>query len=125
MKIRPFSSSEIATGLRSLSSAPARLCGRSTGTPATSSGAVTMKMISSTSITSTSGVMLISDIGGWRPFRGTPPGLIMGIESGLQLARQGRVEAVGEAAQPRLVTIYAMADTIEGDRRRNRREQAD
>ena len=37
--------------------------GRSTGTPTVSSGAVTMKTISSTSITSTNGVTLISLIG--------------------------------------------------------------
>ena len=39
------------------------VCGSSTGTPTVSSGAVTMKTTSSTSITSTSGVTLISDIG--------------------------------------------------------------
>jgi len=38
-------------------------CGRSTGIGQDTSGAVTMKMISSTSITSTSGVTLISAIG--------------------------------------------------------------
>ena len=37
--------------------------GRSTGTPTVSSGAVTMKMTSSTSMTSTSGVTLMSVIG--------------------------------------------------------------
>ena len=36
--------------------------GRSIGTPTVSSGAATMKMISSTSMTSTNGVTLISDI---------------------------------------------------------------
>jgi hypothetical protein len=39
------------------------VCGRSTGTPTVSNGAVTMKTTSSTSMTSTSGVTLISDIG--------------------------------------------------------------
>ena len=66
MKIAPFLSSAIWTGLACWSSAPARLSGRSTGTPATSKGAVTMKMISSTSITSTNGVTLISAIGARR-----------------------------------------------------------
>src|SRR5438309_1684896 len=37
-------------------------CGRSTSTPVWMSGADTMKMMSRTSITSTSGVTLISDI---------------------------------------------------------------
>ena len=41
----------------------ARLSGSSTGTPLASIGAVTMKMISSTSMTSTNGVTLISAIG--------------------------------------------------------------
>ncbi len=57
---------EISTGFWSCSSGLARLSGRFTGTPAVSSGAVTMKMISSTSITSTSGVTLISAIGARR-----------------------------------------------------------
>jgi hypothetical protein len=38
------------------------VCGRSTSMPCCISGAVTMKMISSTNITSTNGVTLISDI---------------------------------------------------------------
>ena len=50
----------------SLSMALARLSGRSSGTPEFSSGAVTMKMISSTSMTSTKGVTLISAIGARR-----------------------------------------------------------
>ena len=41
----------------------AAVLGRSTGTPTVISGAATMKMISSTSITSTMGVTLISAIG--------------------------------------------------------------
>ena len=45
----------------------ARVSGSSIGTAALSSGAVTMKMISSTSITSTSGVTLISATGARRP----------------------------------------------------------
>ena len=39
------------------------VCGRSTGTPTVSSGAATMKTTSRTSMTSTNGVTLISDIG--------------------------------------------------------------
>src|SRR6185369_7589685 len=50
----------MVTCLGSCGKALARLSGSSTGTPAVSSGAVTMKMISSTSMTSTSGVTLIS-----------------------------------------------------------------
>ena len=62
MNIAPVSSIETSIGFWSWSSALARLSGRFTGTPEVSSGAVTMKMISSTSITSTSGVTLISAI---------------------------------------------------------------
>ena len=39
------------------------VCGRSTGTPTVKSGAATIKTTSSTSMTSTSGVTLISAIG--------------------------------------------------------------
>jgi hypothetical protein len=49
-------------GSRSWPRAGARVLGRSTGTPTVNSGAVTMKTISSTSITSTKGVTLISDM---------------------------------------------------------------
>ena len=44
----------------SILSGAALVCGRSIGTPLASSGAATMKMISSTSMTSMNGVMLIS-----------------------------------------------------------------
>ncbi len=52
--------------------------GRSTSTPAESSGAVTMKMISRTSMTSTSGVTLIS-LSGARPL--PPPPVLIPIAS--------------------------------------------
>ena len=45
-----------------VSSALAFACGRFTSTPTLSSGAVTMKMMSSTSITSMYGTTLISDL---------------------------------------------------------------
>ena len=48
------------TGFFGSVSVVARDFGRSSGTPTVSSGAVTMKMTSSTSITSTIGVTLIS-----------------------------------------------------------------
>src|SRR5215467_3017882 len=47
-------------GSRSWSRLLARVCGKSIGTPTVSNGAETMKMMSSTSITSTIGVTLIS-----------------------------------------------------------------
>jgi hypothetical protein len=51
------------SGSSGLVIADALVFGSSTGTPTVSSGAVTMKMTSSTSMTSTIGVTLISDIG--------------------------------------------------------------
>ena len=72
MKTAPAASIEIATGSLFCSSAAALLSGRSTWTPVDEQGAVTMKMISSTSITSTIGVTLISAIGVRRPRRPGP-----------------------------------------------------
>ena len=51
---------ETVTGWLSVSTALASVFGSSTSTPVVSSGAEIMKMISSTSMTSTSGVTLIS-----------------------------------------------------------------
>src|SRR3954449_13301871 len=124
-KTAPVRSIEIATGSRFCSSAAALLCGRSTWTPVASKGAVTMKMIRSTSITSTIGVTLISAIGLLRPrwpplWRG--PIAISGFD--LQLPRQRPVEAVGEALEAGLDAVDAVAEAVVGDHRRNRREQA-
>jgi hypothetical protein len=47
-------------GLASTFKGAARVCGRSSGTPAVIRGAATMKTMSSTSMTSMNGVMLIS-----------------------------------------------------------------
>src|SRR5688500_5574337 len=173
----PSASSEIWTGFLSWSSAPALLSGRSTGTPATSNGAVTMKMMSRTSITSTIGVTLISAIGerrarrceprigpmairlpphrrwgggpgeaSWRgnwqklrqlplhhPSGGPPPHrFAAGRQRAnapssfqLQLAAEGRVEAVGEALEPRFEPVDAEAHAIVGDHGGDRGEQAE
>src|SRR5687768_6773177 len=126
MKIPPEASIETETGSWSCSSAAALLSGRSTWTPAVSKGAVTMKMISSTSMTSTIGVTLISDIGDRRPRRPAPrmgPIAILGIH--LQLAAQGAVEAVGEALEAGLEAIDAVAEAVVGDHRRDGGEQTD
>ena len=56
----PWSSMAMATGFLSMFSSPALVEGRSIGTPDDSSGAATMKMMSSTSMTSMKGVMLMS-----------------------------------------------------------------
>src|SRR6185312_125323 len=57
----PSARMETVSGWFWLSMAPASVFGSWIGTPAVSSGAEIMKMISSTSITSTSGVTLISE----------------------------------------------------------------
>ena len=61
-----------ATLIVFIGSALAAVFGSSTGTPTVSKGAATMKMINSTSITSTNGVTLISDIGFVRDLRLRP-----------------------------------------------------
>ena len=61
--MRPSGFTVMVMGSFSWLSALAWVFGRSTGTPTVISGAATMKMMSSTSITSTSGVTLISAIG--------------------------------------------------------------
>ena len=59
----PSAASVTTTGRRVSETRAAVVSGSSTGTPPVISGVVTMKMTSSTSITSTSGVMLISASG--------------------------------------------------------------
>ena len=63
MKIAPSLLTVMTVGSFGSLIGGASVCGRSTGTPTVSSGAVTMKTTSSTSMTSTSGVTLISAIG--------------------------------------------------------------
>ena len=63
MKTLPSALTLMASGSLLDSSCLPLACGSSMGTPTCNSGAATMKMISSTSITSTIGVTLISLIG--------------------------------------------------------------
>ena len=62
----PLARIDTVSGWLSLLIGCALVFGRSTETPEVISGAVTMKMISSTSMTSTSGVTLISESGRYR-----------------------------------------------------------
>ena len=71
----------------SVGSGAAAVFGSSIGTPTVRSGAATMKMISSTSITSTIGVTLISAIGRWRPPAAAPRGRRPGGSPPCQAAR--------------------------------------
>src|SRR3954453_2672367 len=74
MNTLPLMSTDIWSGFWSFwSRLLAWVCGKSSGTPTVSSGADTMKMMSSTSITSTIGVTLISAMTGLRRLRRPPP----------------------------------------------------
>ncbi|MNJ31888.1 hypothetical protein D3C77_265400 [compost metagenome] len=73
MKMAPFWSIDTVTGLSVVSTALASVLGSSSGTPTVSSGAEIMKMISSTSMTSTRGVTLISLSGRLRARRRPRP----------------------------------------------------
>src|SRR3990170_141637 len=141
-KTWPRSLTEIASGSLSWSRLLAWVCGRSIGTPTVSNGADTMKMISSTSITSTIGVTLISLITGWRwCFRlptGTPfiamrrsPSLARTTPSGagplgplVDLARQDRSKLVGEAFKPLGLLVHLRRELVIENRRRYGRHEA-
>src|SRR5712692_2780926 len=93
------------------------VCGKSIGTPTVSSGADTMKMMSSTSITSTMGVTLISLMTGLRRCRRLPntpewaPPLIamtepLPLSAFVDLPRQDRGELVGEAFQALRLPVH-------------------
>src|SRR5688572_5151539 len=109
-----------------------RASGSLTSTPRCSIGAVTMKMISSTSITSTSGITLISasvvETRRPRP-RGAPPlgiGRTFGIPQ--RLLREvpfGDVQKFqGEVVQVRGVPLYLGREVVVGEHRRDRREES-
>src|SRR5690606_32115704 len=106
-----------ASGFSSCGSARAPVLGRSTGTPTTRSGAVTMKMMSSTSITSTKGVMLISAMG-WRLAPLARGGWIVAAISGLpviQAAGEDGRELVHEGLQPVGVAVHVGGELVVGD----------
>ena len=63
IKISPFAFIESVSGSASSGRESADVSGRSTYTPTVSNGAVTIKIINNTNITSTKGVTLISLIG--------------------------------------------------------------
>src|ERR1700685_3689510 len=89
------------------------LCGRLIGTPTVSSGADTMKTISSTSMTSTNGVTLISLMTGRRrrpllPLDAAPiqPPPRVPSPAPVDLPRQDRRELVGEPLQPLRLPVH-------------------
>src|SRR5215211_1088592 len=127
----PLSLTDRVSGSLSWSSPLAWVCGRSMGTPAVSSGADTMKMISSTSITSTIGVTLISLITGRRPRRPLPaaPPALIPIASSFRplvdLPRQNRGKFPGETLQTLTVPGHFRNELVVENGRRDGGNQAD
>src|SRR5208282_3544057 len=104
--------------------AGALVCGRSTGTPTVKSGAVTMKMTSRTSITSTMGVTLISLMRRRWPGRPVKPasrelGSMMAMAQILgfliQLSRKYGAEFGGEGREPAGIAAEIGRELVVGD----------
>src|SRR5215470_1229695 len=137
-KTLPSVFTEIVSGSLSWSRLLACVCGRSIGTPTVRSGADTMKMINSTSMTSTIGVTLISAITGLRRCRRlpntpecAPPPLIAiavpfyPLAALVDLARQDRRELVGEAFEPLRLFVHLGHEFVVKNRRRYGCHKAD
>src|SRR5882757_5014490 len=144
MKILPLMSTESCSGVLSCSKLLALVCGRSSGTPTVNSGAETMKMINSTSMTSTIGVTLISAITDAlrRPRREPPadefatfiamicrsrcPHTLYRLSRPLvDLARQDGRKFICEALQPLRLAVHLGGELVVENRRRDGRDQAD
>src|SRR5512135_756816 len=107
----------------SLRSAFALACGRFTSTPWVSMGAVTMKMIRRTSITSTSGVTLMSAMTLRSPAR--PEELIIAMASSLVDLALEEVDELGrEAVDPAVDGPDARQEVVVGDDGRDSRAQS-
>src|SRR5262249_10722355 len=127
----PSTLTETVSGSLSWSSDFACVCGRSIGTPTVSSGADTMKMMSSTSITSTMGVTLISLITARRRWRrlptcavGTMPA-IASLPPLVDLARQNRRGLGGKAFEPLRLLVHLGNELVIENRRRDGGNKAD
>src|SRR5690606_1304639 len=110
-----------------LSSALALERGRSTSKLSVSSGAVTMKMINSTSMTSMYGTTLISDLSLRRLRR--PMALMADSSRGsvvyAGLALQDGAELVGKGLKTNGHALHARREAVVGPHRRDGHEQAD
>src|SRR5690606_38569809 len=143
-KIAPVRSMVTLIGSLTSSTAPASVLGSSTGTPTVSKGAEIMKMISSTSMTSTSGVTLISDSGRFfarlRPRTRPPPappapmpisapprvdGRLGHRGAVAQTAGHRGLQLVGEALEPAGELGRVDRELVVGDIGRDGRRQAD
>src|SRR3569833_1083944 len=145
MNTLPLMSTDIWIGFWSLfSRLLAWVCGRSSGTPTVSIGADTMKMMSSTSITSTIGVTLSSATTGLRrPRRPPPPDELATFiamiacpncpshytcrpsASLVDLTRQNGGKFIGEAFQPLGLPVHLGGELIVEDSGRNGGDKAD
>src|SRR3954468_3791615 len=135
MNTLPLMSTDIWIGFWSFCSRLlAWVCGKSSGTPTVSSGADTMKMMSSTSITSTIGVTLISAITGLRRCLRLPTAMVaVGPPAATQspsgrfvdLPRQDRRELVSEAFQPAGLLVHLGDELVIENRRRDGGNKAD
>src|SRR5512138_618777 len=119
--MRLFASTVMTSRSSSDWSAFALACGRFTSTPCVSIGAVTMKMMRRTSMTSTSGVTLMSAI-----MRRPPP---FPFENAIALhpvcvAFEEVDELDGEAFDPRGDHPDPVQEVVVGHRRRDRRGEA-
>src|SRR5690606_14799529 len=128
--MRPSPASAIVSGSSgSLGSAVAAVFGSSICTPTVRRGAASMKMIRSTSITSTKGVTLISDIGrDARRRRRLPSPRITPVPmSGrlVELPRQDQGEFVGEALVHADNRLGLAVELVVEDHRRDRGEKAE
>src|SRR3990170_5949693 len=128
MNTSPLALTEIVNGSLLLSSCLPLACGSSIGTPTVNSGAATMKMISSTSITSTMGVTLISCMGAWRwprrLLRRPPPAaclrlIAIGSAPDVDLARDDGREPVRQGLEPLVDLLRIGGELIVEDHRRN------
>src|SRR5689334_18855872 len=135
-KISPLRLTETVNGSWSWLMLLALVCGRSTGTPTVSSGAETMKMISSTSMTSTIGVTLMSLMTPWRRWRRLPTAFptvpLMPMRSGprahsalVDLPRQDGGKLVGEPLHPVCLLVHLGREFIIKNGRRYGRHEAD
>src|SRR5262252_7630656 len=136
-KTLPSVFSETVSGSLSWSRLLACVCGRSIGTPTVRSGADTMKMISSTSMTSTIGVTLISAMTGLRRCLRLPnipewaPPLIAivvpfcSLPALVDLARQDRRELVGETLESLRLLVHLGHEFVVKNRRRYGCHKAD
>src|SRR5512143_202253 len=121
-KMRLLASTVMTSRSSSLRIAFALACGRFTSTPWVSMGAVTMKMMRRTSMTSTSGVTLISAMTLRSPAR--PEELIIAMMSPLvDLALEEVDEFGGEAVDPGVDRPDAGQEVVVGDDGRDGRGQ--